>query len=270
MCVDGADAATFLHGQFISDVAAMTTGDATLSAWCDAKGRTLAVFILARLEQAFWLLLPSALAESFIKRLGMYVLRAQVRIRYTPGTPACCAFIDAPPQALAQVLSEPEDGAQGLARRRGDNILITCPGTVTTVLTEGGQVKTRRRGEAGFASCDESAWEQALLEAGIAWLHPQTSGRFLPQELNLDRLNALSYDKGCYPGQEIIARVHYRGKVKRRLAHLCTEDDIPLEPGARLQPATPPHKAGIVLNGITTDQGQQALILPESLPEHAA
>ena len=175
---EGADAAAFLHGQFTTDVTGLAPGRACLSAWCDAKGRAIATFILARQDEAFLLLAPDDIKETFVKRLKMFVLRSDVAINN----------------------ADEEDIPQ----------FPHLPGT------------------------DGDLSETALIRQGIPLLHPGTSGRFLPQELNLDKLDAVSFTKGCYPGQEIIARLRYRGAVKRRLCHATTDNSILLAPGAGL------------------------------------
>ena len=208
--IDGTDAAGFLHGQFTTDITGLAPGQTGLSAWCDPKGRVIATFILARLDDTFWLLLPGALKETFIRRLKMYVLRAAVNI------------VD----ASAETEKIPE---------------------LPTYLS----------------AMDSDGWEPTFIRQGIPLILPVTSGRFLPQELNLDVLAALSYTKGCYPGQEIIARLRYRGEVKRRLCHATTENKTRLEPGAALIPDGEERNIGTVVNSAATDTGQELLIVLE-------
>ena len=205
--IQGADAAVFLHGQFTTDVTSLASGSAGLSAWCDPKGRVIATFILAQQDETFLLLVPGDITEIFIKRLKMFVLRADV-------------VIDEPAQ---------EDAAKWLP----------LPGI------EG----------------DDP--EAALISQGIPLLHPDTSGRFLPQELNLDKLDAISFTKGCYPGQEIIARLRYRGAVKRRLCHAITDNSALLAPGTGLLPEGEERNIGTVINSVFTDKGQELLIVLE-------
>jgi len=205
--ISGADAAEFLHGQFTTDVTGFAAGQAGLSAWCDAKGRVIATFVLARQDEAFLLLVPNDITETFIKRLKMFVLRADVAIADT----------------------REEDVPQ----------YPQLPGT-------GGDVS-----------------EMALIRQGIPLLHPGTSGRFLPQELNLDRLDAVSFTKGCYPGQEIIARLRYRGAVKRRLCHAITDNTTRLQPGAALVPEGEERNIGTVINSAIAGKDQELLIVLE-------
>ena len=205
--IQGADAAAFLHGQFTTDVTGLASGNACLSAWCDARGRAIATFILARREEAFLLLLPDGIKEAFLKRLEMFVLRADVVIA------------DAGKEDVPQW--PPLPGTEG----------------------------------------DLS--ETALIRHGIPLLHPETSGRFLPQELNLDELDAVSFTKGCYPGQEIIARLRYRGAVKRRLCHATTDNPAGLQPGAALLPGAEERHVGMVINSAITGKVQELLVVLE-------
>ena len=208
--IDGADAAGFLHGQFTTDVTGLASGQTGLSAWCDPKGRVIATFILARLDDTFRLLLPDALKDTFIKRLRMYVMRANVNI------------VDAGTET---------EKIPGLP--------------------------------AYLSGMDSDDWETALIRQGIPLLQPETSGRFLPQELNMDHLDAVSFTKGCYPGQEIIARLHYRGQVKRRLCRATTQNKTRLEPGTALIADGEERNIGTVVNSAATDTGQELLIVLE-------
>ena len=205
--VEGADAAAFLHGQFTTDVTGLAPDRACISAWCDAKGRTTATFFLARQDETFLLLVPDDIKETFVKRLKMFVLRANV------------AIADAGEEDVPQY---PQ-----------------LPGT------------------------DGDVSEMALIRQGIPLLHTSTSGRFLPQELNLDRLDAVSFTKGCYPGQEIIARLRYRGAVKRRLCHAITDNTTRLQPGAALVPEGAERNIGTVINSAIAGKDQDLLIVLE-------
>ena len=205
--LEGADAAGFLHGQFTTDVTGLASGRTGLSAWCDPKGRVIATFILARLNGTFWLLLPEILKDTFLKRLKMYVLRADVVI------------VDAAAEDIPQLPDLP--------------------------VTDGDLSET------------------ALIRQGIPLLHPETGGRFLPQELNLDKLDAVSYTKGCYPGQEIIARLRYRGEVKRRLCHATTGNNTLLQPGSALVPEGEERNIGTVINSANTGKDQELLVVLE-------
>ena len=159
--VAGPDAAEFLQGQLTADVRAITANAApVLAAWCNPKGRVIALFRVRLADATYRLALPADLAEAVEKRLTMFRFRAKVD--------------------LAVVTASAED--LGLA-----------PGS------------------------DPGGWQQACFQEGIAEIGTQQSEQFTPHMLNLDLLHAVSFDKGCYTGQEIVARTHYRGSTKRRM-----------------------------------------------------
>ncbi len=115
----------------------------------------------------------------------------------------------------------------------------------------------------GLSATATTSPAATFIRQGFPLLHPQTSGRFLPQELNLDDLGALSFSKGCYPGQEIIARLRYRGDVKRRLCRATTGNPTPLQPGAALRLEGEGRQVGTVINSAITDAGQELLAVVE-------
>lgn len=245
----GADAPEFLHGQFTNEVLGLEDGKATLSAWCNPKGRVIATFLLCRSGNRYWLALPQALEAAFLRRLKMYVLRASVNIAVADQGLTLAGMIGAPAgqdraAGVFPVVS-PAAGLTDLA------IVIAGPETL-------GELQT---GPAG----NEHAWDAANIRRGIPWLGEQTSERFLPQELNLEALGALIYDKGCYPGQEIIARLRYRGEVKRLLRRATAEGDLALapRPGAALTLPGETKTIGAVINAVPGPETSELLAVLE-------
>jgi folate-binding protein YgfZ len=201
--VTGKDAETFLAAQFTSDVRQISESTGQLSAWCTAKGRVLAVFRIFQRAGAYYLLLPGELLEVILRRLRMYILRSDVRLADASST-------------LVRI------GLSGPA----------LPGSLTIVISEPGAAKKLWL-ERQENATPTGAGPWALLEilAGIPSVHSKTAEAFLPQMLNLEALGGLCFSKGCYPGQEIIARLQYRGQLKRRMyLGLANTARIP-EPG---------------------------------------
>lgn len=221
--VSGDDAATFLHGQLTSDVGALEVQAGQLTAWCSPKGRVLANGLLWR-ESAtqLLLLLPASLAAPVCKRLGLFVLRAKVKLEDTafqyarvglggPAAPAAAAalFGDAPPQFAAR-------------SHRGAT-LIGLPGARFLLLCAAGDAPAWRNKLAPHAvTAPVAAWDWLDIRSGMPVVTAATQDLFIPQMLNWELLGGVSFSKGCYPGQEIVARSQYRGKLKERLylAHL--------------------------------------------------
>lgn len=225
LAVTGPDARSFLQNQLSSDLGEVTSTRGQLSAWHDPKGRVLAFLRVLPWRDGFLLVMQSDLATPIGKRLGMYVLRAKVTLQAGP-----------PLHGLALGHSGPPDVGHALAL--GDQPLDAACTDSACSLRMPGQAGWLVAGGpgviAGTADPDAAAaWEHAELAAGIPEVYPATSGQFVAQMLNLDRLGAVSFTKGCYPGQEIVARAHHLGRVKRRARLFRTAGDPPA-PGESL------------------------------------
>lgn len=258
--VSGGQAAEFLHGQFTTDVAGLAAGAAALSAWCDPRGRVIAAFILARLERCFWLFVPPDLKEALRRRLEMYVLRADVQIT-DPGERLTCLGIVGAETAAAALFPGWAAGSDWCAAEDDDGALVRGPAGLALALAGGERARSLLEDCRRRLPEDEQCWEKAVVRLGIPWLSASVSGRFLPQELNLDDLGALDYHKGCYPGQEVIARLHYRGAPRRRLRRATTRQAPAAAPGAALTPAGEDRNIGAVLNAAPSGEDSQELLI---------
>lgn len=187
LLIEGPDAASFAQSQFSNNVAALADGQWQFAAWLDAPGRVRHLFHLARLDaQRLLLLLRGGDASDMANALRRFVLRARVTL--TP--------------ANAHVLARGEALSLFEVRRRGDTLTLGCG---DHSLAFGSDVS------------GNDDWCVAQLQQGWAWLPDGTAGTLLPPALSLYRLPAIALEKGCYPGQEIVARLHYRGGHKRHL-----------------------------------------------------
>lgn len=219
----GADAQAFLQGQLTCDVAALQAGSSTYGGYCTPKGRLLATFLLWLSADGYTMMLPAALAEPIRKRLAMYVLRSKVKIEDLTPDLACIGIFgaDAAQQIAALAGAMPE--------RLHD---VTVSDGVTVI-----QLPSQRylailpRAQAGMTDGGD-AWTGLDIAAGIPIILPATQEEFVPQMVNLDLIGGLSYTKGCYPGQEIVARTHYLGKLKQRMCRASVA--APAAPGDKL------------------------------------
>lgn len=199
--LEGPDAVAFAQAQFSSNVASLADGQWQFSAWLDAQGRVRVLFHLVRLDgERLRLLLRGGEAQALAGELQRYVFRAKVRVVALP--PQELATTDAAP--LHAVL----DGSDALTLGCGSHGLMV-------------------------AARGDGDWRLPQLRAGWPWLPPGTPGELLPAWLGLGALRATALDKGCYPGQEIVARMHYRGGSKRHLQRIRLSR--PLEPGNVLE-----------------------------------
>ena len=186
LLLEGADAIAFAQAQFTSDVQALAVGRWQFSAWLDAQGRVLALFQLARIaDDSLLLLLRGGEATSMAQSLQRFVFRSKLKLHVPE------------PRALATGPSHETYAVH----REGDAYVFGC-GEHSMIV--------------GAAASDD-AWRLPQVRAGWPWLPNDALGNLLPPALSLERLQAVAFDKGCYPGQEIVARLHYRGGHKRHM-----------------------------------------------------
>ncbi len=220
----GADAPTFLQGQLSNDITQVSRSRAQLAAYCTPKGRVLATLLLWKTDNGYALELPRELCEPIRKRLQMYVLRSRVQLADVSDQTALIGLVGA--DALAVVRSE-----LGLALGLG---LRCCPrrrrcrdrsARHASAGDRRHRAWGRDLGSSRTPLCmlmGEEIWDAQTVAAGIPAITTATQDQFTPHMLNLDLVGGVSFDKGCYTGQEIVARTQYLGQVKRRLARFAT------------------------------------------------
>jgi len=218
--ISGPDALAWLQGQLTADVGEVDATASRLAAWCSPKGRVLATFrLLADPLDGYRMVCERWFAETLLPRLRMYILRSDVQIDEAgdeidvAGVTGTRALPE--PVAAWASTAEVDDATEfeqlAIARVAGRHrrFIVTGPPAVIAPITP-----PRADGCVRYGSSD--AWHLADLCAGIVRITARTSGTFLPQMLNLDRLRAVSFEKGCYVGQEIVARAQHLGRIKRR------------------------------------------------------
>ena len=225
----GADAASFLHGQLTNDFALLDRDHARLAGFCTAKGRLLASMVGWRGgDDEILLALPAETLAATLKRLSMFVLRAKCKLTDASGEFAVYGLLDAPAAAAWSLLRD-EAGVQ-----------IALPGTGRALRVQ----PVDAPAPAGRAlTPDDWAWAEAA--AGMAWVRGATVEAFVPQMINFEVLGGVNFKKGCYPGQEVVARSQYRGTLKRRLQ--VFETDATAAIGQEIfHSADPEQPAGVV------------------------
>lgn len=205
----GDDAASFLQGQLTQDVAGLAPGAVRLAGYCSPKGRLLASFVVRRVAADEFLMVCSAdLLAATLKRLSMFVLRARCKLTDATATHRCWGIagpiawaetaVGAPGAGLATegrtLLRLPD--AAGLAR-----VLCVAPPDADAPVAE---------------PLAPAAWAWLEVRAAVPRIVARTADAFVPQMVNLEVVGGVSFQKGCYPGQEIVARSQYRGTIKRR------------------------------------------------------
>ncbi len=244
LVVTGPDRISFLQGQMTQDMATVEPGIGTVSGWADPKGRLIFAGHLFGLhtgaEESVGLLVPAELAEVLLKRLRMYVLRAK----------AVVALSDLPILGLFGPPPTAVDGAVRLHGSDGRHLLLGhTPEAIGAQTTD----------------APLTEWDLAEIRAGIPGIVAATTGEFVPQMVNLDLLGGISFTKGCYTGQEIVARIKYLGRLKRRMLRFAATDALPL-PGMPLYAAS--GAVGQVVSAAPVPTGTEflAVILLDSLP----
>ena len=234
--VEGADAVAFLQGQLSTDIEQLSDEVCQLSSWNNAKGRVVTLLHLFRWDSAIYLAMPSALTPSVLKRLSMYVLRSKVTL--TDATDTLARFGIAGPGAdalLAKAGVAVPPAIQGVTNQDGAQV-IRLYGEVPRFTVKAPVPKLielwERLEALGVRPADDEDWALAKILAGEPSVFPETSEHFVAQMLDLDNLGGIDFKKGCYIGQEVIARSHYRGGVKRHLARAKSRSTAALKPGA--------------------------------------
>ena len=243
--LEGADAAGFLRNQLTNDVRRLGPDRHFLAAWCDAKGRTQMVARVVATSDGWYLLMPREILPAAVKRLTMYVLRDDVRIHDVSDTTELVGHIDhAEAPDVGVTVATDERLHIGL-----ESTIDGCRRSLSILLNR----------EADDATpSDEALWRLSGIDAGVPDIGLATQGEFVPQMLNLHWLMAIDFDKGCYPGQEVVARLHYRGRLTRRIFRLQA-DGAPPMPGTLVTDADN-NKVGMVIEAEAADETTTRLL----------
>jgi len=202
----GPDAGAFLHAQLTVDITALEDGQSNFAAYCSPRGQVFGLLLVGRQAEAYFLVGSAQLLPSILQRLRIYVLRAKVEIEHLDDV-LVCGLPASDPGKTADILLSPES--------------VPLRYALTSEKTRG--------------SPEVENWRFAELSHGVAWLDDHTTEKFIPQMLGYDQIDAVSFSKGCYPGQEIVARAHYLGKVKRKAHMLEVEGHSDMGNGSKLQ-----------------------------------
>lgn len=211
--LSGPDRSDFLQGQMTQDIDALRDGISLPSAWCNPKGRVLVTCHLVGMQERLLMAVPTASIEATLKRLHMYRLRAKVDIETEPEVRFCAIAGDHATQ-LAAAIGMPANvdrwAAKGLSCAR-------LAGADTALEVFASAEDLHKAGLEPGQALDDDAWAERRAGAGLVDIDAGNGEKFTPHMLNLDRTGAVSFSKGCYTGQEIVARTEHLGKVKRRV-----------------------------------------------------
>ncbi len=262
----GEDSATFLHSQLTNDVTHLSNNSARLAGYCTAKGRLLATFMIWKNAHDIVLELPKTLAPAIAKRLQMFVLRAKTKsadvtdehaILGLVGDKAVTVlqqlFTQLPTQAYDKVDSEAgtliylphADKIPRFQWIAPVDITIAAWPILTSVLTPVGN----------------AVWRLTDIAAGVPQITPATQEQFVPQMINYELIGGVNFKKGCYPGQEIVARSQYLGKLKRRTA-LAEIASTTAKSGDEVFSSTDPEQpCGMIVNAEQVNDTQSLALV---------
>lgn len=225
--IEGEDSQAFLQGQFSNDVREVSPSQAQYSSYCTPKGRMLASFLLWQADDSYFVQLPRETLVGLQKKLSMYIMRSKVKI--TDASDGYVRFVVAGKEAqkaLRDVLEKPPSAS----------LSITQGADFTVIGLENDRFEIIASAEQGPALWEKltshckpvgsGCWDWLNIQAGIPVIYNATQEEFIPQMVNFELIGGVNFRKGCYPGQEIVARTQHLGKTKRRmyLAHIATSD----------------------------------------------
>ena len=228
--VEGADAAEFLQSQFSADIAALEDEQTVLTGWHDRKGRVLCCLRVVRKQSAFWLVLPASLVTDTAQELRRFVFRSKVDLA------------DASEELGAAGIIEPGGNRYEIYAHR-DRL----------------QAAVANHHDQGVRRLSDAEWDLHDIRDGLPEVYPGTRGLYTGQMLNLDLIGGISFSKGCYPGQEVIARTHHLGRVKRRMQRYVSAGP-PRVPGEDLNDDTG-KRAGQVVRSAAGNGGSESLVV---------
>jgi folate-binding protein YgfZ len=253
--VTGDDATAFLHGQFTNDVEGMLIGAAQWNGWCSAKGRLIASFLLLRRADSYLMMLPAEVAPDLIKRLRMYVLRSKVKLEDASERLGRIGFAGKTAEVIvAHHFGHAPDPMRSVENEHGTCVALDHERYVIIAPVVAAQQMFHRL-EDNATPAGPEAWEWTMIRAGIPTILTATRESFVPQMANFDLIGAVNFRKGCYPGQEIVARTQYRGILKRRMALAHVAGPAPVPGQTVFSPSFGEQAAGEVVNAAPAPGG---------------
>jgi tRNA-modifying protein YgfZ len=254
----GRDTVKFLQSQLTNDIEQVTDSHSLMAAWCDPKGRSLALFQVCKHGDDLCLIAPAQVVHKVLPKLKMYVMRAKVSLEIDPTISATGLYGPRASEWLATLTaSVPLTGeATSIAQNCQ---LVGLTGASRWLLigaNEDVQALTRDAIANGCVRAEQSLWRLGAIQAGQPEIYAQTSGEFVPQMLNLELLDGVSFSKGCYPGQEIVARTQYLGRIKRRTVALQAQTiDATPAPGDVIVDMRTAARLGQVVDAVADASG---------------
>lgn len=279
IAVGGPEAQNFLQGQVSNDLREVSETHTQLSSHCSPKGRMLANFRVLRVEESLFLVLPRAQMDHLLKRLRMFLLRTQATIDDASDALVCFGITgDCAETSLTHAFGRLPEQPNEMVRT-GDTALVRIADPSPRYLLIGPVESARAAWEAACTAGAEPAnpdfWTLRDIRAGLPTVLPETRDSFVPQMANMQLVDGVSFHKGCYTGQEVVARMQYLGKLKRRMYIAEAElgaDAEPPRPGTVLSSpnSTSEQASGQIVDASASSPGHwEMLVVAEiNVAEH--
>ncbi|MYM22255.1 folate-binding protein [Duganella sp. FT135W] len=263
IALDGEESASFLHNQLTNDVEHLGQGEARLAGYCSPKGRLLASFLMWRSTSTIFLQLPHEIQAPVQKRLSMFVLRAKTKLSDATEAPSNAVVLgiggaQAPVALQAWFETLPAtpyakvDHALGTLIRVAD--AFGAPRYQWLMSTETADTVLPAL-EGKLLAASSEAWQLSEIHAGVPQIAKGTQEQFVPQMVNYELLGGVNFKKGCYPGQEIVARSQYLGKLKRRTTLVSIPDAAAAAGMEVFATADPEQPCGMIVNAAPNGNG---------------
>ena len=272
--VSGDDASQLMQGQFTNDIREVSEQQAQTSAWCNSKGRILHAFLAFKREDSYYLSLPAGQADEFIKRLRMFVLMSKVTLVDASGQWARlgCSGPDMETELERALATAPPAGDYQVVNANGLSV-IRIPGLHPRYQVIGdadAMVKLREQLDVEATGIGRGPWQLLEIASGVAVIEGDNQEAFVPQMVNLQVIGGVSFTKGCYTGQEVVARMEYLGKLKKRMYRSHVRSDQPPQPGQDLYLAGSENtqSVGRVVNVAPAPQGGFEMLTVLRIADH--
>lgn len=232
--VEGDDRIQFLQGQLTQDINLISQDKALYAGFCNPKGRVLAFMLCYVAHESIHIQLDNSIKESILKKLKMYVLRSKVSLNLLEETFTSIGFVGT--KALAERNIKTPKNHLDIVQYQDVMIMrIGQDGERYQLMGETSKVNEFiKLNFSAYSTMSLDDWNNLNILDGIPDIYPTTQEAFIPQSLNMDLIEGINLKKGCYTGQEIVARTHYLGKVKRRMYRAFIKSQVDLNPGDQI------------------------------------
>ncbi len=262
LLVKGPDASKFLQGQVTCDLRELNAPVTRIGVQCNPKGRILLSFRALQIDaETIALRIPVSMLDKAKSSLGKYIVFSKAKLHDGDGYTLFGLYGEGAQQAAGVIFNTLPVEDDGWIEKDGNLLIRLAPDRFECWIksTDAAAFEQQLTGHTVLAD-NHDEWALLNIRAGIADIYPETIELFTPQEINYQLVNGINFRKGCYTGQEIVARLHYRGKLKRHMYRFALDStQLPL-PGTALVNATTRHACGYLVAAALTPDGQIELL----------